>query len=399
MKRKLENEKLEENLNYEPTHFLRCHSRNNDPADIRTQVWLCAFEPNPEDPQKTTRRFATCAGNSICIINAKTGTVQAKYNADDIREMFYTIAWTTLVNLLEDTSYINILACGGARGTIHLIHPSQGIAFLEQRVVKSVNVNISSLLFHPKKSNVLFCALSDGQVLTWDVTYPLSPNFTSQLVPLITLESHSEIFALAFSTQQKILLAACNNGLRGWNISHQTLEQKKDKLHVLIYHAYHHQLFQKDEEMELVDSVEVVTDTIVATKCALHGFIYLWDLKATLASASKTVVLTHKLKWSDTDNYFMGIGLHREAQLLACGDDRGTIWLYDLKTVLEQTRKDVEPSMLLQWPEVRDKYLDHKRKLNLGVYDIVIDKVAVNWNGKYLVAVTNNNMVCIWQRS
>jgi len=25
-------------VDYEPTHFLRCHSRKNDPADVRTQV-------------------------------------------------------------------------------------------------------------------------------------------------------------------------------------------------------------------------------------------------------------------------------------------------------------------------------------------------------------------------
>ena len=49
------------------------------------QVWQCAFEPHPEELQKTTRRFASCAGNSICIVDAKTGKVEAKYNAKDIR--------------------------------------------------------------------------------------------------------------------------------------------------------------------------------------------------------------------------------------------------------------------------------------------------------------------------
>ena len=62
--------------------------------------------------------------------------------------------------------------------------------------------------------------------------------------------------------------------------------------------------------MQLVDSVEIVSDGIVATKCALQGVIYLWDLRATLASGSEKVVMTQKLKWSDTDNYFMGMGVH-----------------------------------------------------------------------------------------
>ena len=35
-------------FNYDPVHFIRSHSKNNDPADIQTQIWevrLC-FEIN-----------------------------------------------------------------------------------------------------------------------------------------------------------------------------------------------------------------------------------------------------------------------------------------------------------------------------------------------------------------
>ena len=26
-------------------HFLQCHSKNNSPSDLKTQLWACAFEP------------------------------------------------------------------------------------------------------------------------------------------------------------------------------------------------------------------------------------------------------------------------------------------------------------------------------------------------------------------
>ena len=26
-------------FNYDPVHFIRSHSKNNDPADIQTQIW------------------------------------------------------------------------------------------------------------------------------------------------------------------------------------------------------------------------------------------------------------------------------------------------------------------------------------------------------------------------
>ena len=94
------------------------------------------------------------------------------------------------------------------------------------------------------------------------------------------------------------------------------------------------------------------------------------------------------------------ICLHSAAGLLACGDDRGALWLYSLKEVLQKKRHktEVQPTAILDWPDVTDLNLDRNRKLRLGVYDIVVDSVAVGCTGRYLVAVTNNNMVCIWKR-
>ena len=31
------------NFNYDPVHFIRSHSKNNDPADIQTQIWEVGF--------------------------------------------------------------------------------------------------------------------------------------------------------------------------------------------------------------------------------------------------------------------------------------------------------------------------------------------------------------------
>lgn len=58
----------------------------------------------------------------------------------------------------------------------------------------------------------------------------------------------------------------------------------------------------------------------------------------------------------------------------------------------------VDPTVILEWPNLNDQYSSRKRKLNLDVYDIVINKTILNRNGSHLVAVTNNNMVCIWKR-
>lgn len=64
----------------------------------------------------------------------------------------------------------------------------------------------------------------------------------------------------------------------------------------------------------------------------------------------------------------------------------------------KQHKTEVQPTAILDWPDVTDLNLERNRKLHLDVYDIVVDSVAVSCTGKYLVAVTNNNMVCVWKR-
>jgi hypothetical protein len=68
-------------------------------------------------------------------------------------------------------------------------------------------------------------------------------------------------------------------------------------------------------EPQLVDSLQVVQGSVIATKCALHGVIYLWDLMTTLSARENgqgaiTVTPICVLSWSSTDNYFMNIGCH-----------------------------------------------------------------------------------------
>ena len=65
--------------------YFRSHSKNNDPADIQTQIWEVVFEPDPQDAEKTTTLVATCGGNSICIIDVNAGTVLMKYKHKDLK--------------------------------------------------------------------------------------------------------------------------------------------------------------------------------------------------------------------------------------------------------------------------------------------------------------------------
>jgi hypothetical protein len=52
---------------------------NSISTRARFQIWEVVFEPDPQNPEKTTSRVATCGGNSICIIDVTSGTVLMKY--------------------------------------------------------------------------------------------------------------------------------------------------------------------------------------------------------------------------------------------------------------------------------------------------------------------------------
>jgi hypothetical protein len=89
---------------------------------------------------------------------------------------------------------------------------------------------------------------------------------------------------------------------------------------------------------------------------------------------------------------------------LACGDDKGRIWIYnlkqiDFKNVKDDHTKTIDAYTVLKWPKLQDCYLKKRKKLEVDVYDIVMAKCAVHSSGKYLVAVTNNNFVCLYSLS
>ena len=57
------------------------------------------------------------------------------------------------------------------------------------------------------------------------------------------------------------------------------------------------------------------------------------------------------------------------------------------------------PFPRLMWPELQDDHLENSRKVPLDRHNIIIDKVAASHDNSHIVAVTSNNMVCIWRRT
>jgi hypothetical protein len=68
----------------------------------------------------------------------------------------------------------------------------------------------------------------------------------------------------------------------------------------------------KGQNEKVIDSIETIKNGWIATKVALHGVIYIFNLQTPLSQIKNNhcvVKPAYILKWSDTDNYFMGCGI------------------------------------------------------------------------------------------
>lgn len=399
-------------FNYDPVHFIRSHSKNNDPADVQTQIWEVVFEPDPKDSSRTLSHVATCGGNSICIIDVNSGTVLMKYKHKDIRENFYTLAWSTLVLGGERT---NILASGGIKGEIRMFHPSSKVCFHEWKPSDKKNIAVNSLVFHSSEPTWLFCGTNDGHVSLFDIGTPTLPTYDGvnpqQLLKLFP--DYGDVYNIAWSgSDSRWLLAGTAAGLVGWKIDGEKLKTDNSKYRPFMVDFLLPESVRDKGENPIVDSLSIVSEWSVVAKCANHGLIYLWDLKKSTKDLmsedakkiiEKEVTVLANMKWSDTDNFYMNLGCHKGKGLVVCGDDKGSLWLYNLPNMTAinpaPIKSLVEPVTRLMWPELQDDHLENSRKVPLDRHDIIIDKVTPSFDNNHIVAVTSNNMVCIWRKT
>ena len=135
-------------------HLLQTHSKNNDREDFQTKVWMCAFQPDINEPTKTTNLVATCGGDSICFIDCDSGIVLKKYKQTN--EEFYCLCWTILKykdELKGQESTLTALAVAGISGDIKLIDPDNLICFER---VSYHRKPVDALMFHPIIQHWLF---------------------------------------------------------------------------------------------------------------------------------------------------------------------------------------------------------------------------------------------------
>ncbi|XP_071783079.1 leucine-rich repeat and WD repeat-containing protein 1 [Centroberyx gerrardi] len=383
-----------------PLHVLQCHSKQDSPEDFNTQLWACAFQPSLDhstDGAGGSRLVATCGGDSLCLIDCETGIVMKKYKVPG--EEFFSLAWSTVLMSREggaSARHCSVLAAGGKRGLVKLIHPRTNTAYGEFRASRKA---LSVLHFNPRRGNFLFTGSYDNKIVMWDIG-GVDSKYNFKVIQLLVLEIGATPLHICLppASPSTHLLAACEEGLHCYNTQLDTNTKKRSEEMEITFPIYKKE--DKDHHYHTIDGLKFLTDDIVASKSYMQGSIYLWSWSRTKAQRpdSKTgavcAVVLAELQWANTEIPYLALNTCPRDAYIVCGDDRGRLWTYHVSNLLKcsfQSGKPIAPTEVLEWPTPVRKGLGQ-------VEGPSINSVAMDPELCYLVALSDKNMVVVWKR-
>ncbi|XP_054611481.1 leucine-rich repeat and WD repeat-containing protein 1 isoform X2 [Dunckerocampus dactyliophorus] len=379
----------------QPLHVLQCHSKQDSSEDFSTQLWACAFQPQPDSTE--SRLVATCGGDSVCVIDCETGIVMKKYKVPG--EELFTLAWSTVLmsrGSRASAQPCSILAVGGKRGLVKLIHPRYNVAYGEFRASRKA---LSVLHFNHRRGNFLFTGSYDNKIVLWDIG-GVDSSYNFKVVQLLTLESSATPLHICLPPAQPDahLLAACEDGLHCYNTqlapSNSTKRSKEVEITFPVYEKE-----DKDHDYHTVDGLSFLTDDVVASKNFMHDCIYLWSWSRTRSqrpskSGCVRAAVLAELRWANTEIPYLALNTCPGRAYIVCGDNEGRLWTYHVTDVQKdrfQKGRPIEPTEVLQWPAPVRKGFGQMEGPS-------INSVAMDPDLQYLVALSDKNMVMVWKR-
>ncbi|KFO35471.1 leucine-rich repeat and WD repeat-containing protein 1 isoform X1 [Fukomys damarensis] len=378
-------------LQMEPLYFLQCHSRNNSPQDLKTQLWACAFEPTWEEGRSgaTSQTVATCGGEAVCVIDCQTGIVLHKYKAPG--EEFFSVAWTalTVVTQAGHKKRWSVLAAAGLRGQVRLLHVRAGFCC---GVIRAHKKAIATLCFSPTHETHLFTASYDKRIILWDIGMP-NHDYEFQASQLLTLDSTSIPLRLCpvASCPDTHLLAGCEGGCCCWDVR---LDQPQKRRGCEVEFVF----CEGSASTRRVDGLAFVNEDVVASKGSSPGTICLWSWSQTWlrrgSQSSVAVVVLAQLQWSPTELAYFSLSTCPDQGIVLCGDEEGSVWVYDVRHLLKQLSPPPAapqaPTQILKWPQPGAG--------GQPVTKTMVNMVVANAAFTYLAALTDSNIVAIWRR-
>ncbi|XP_019620706.1 PREDICTED: leucine-rich repeat and WD repeat-containing protein 1-like isoform X1 [Branchiostoma belcheri] len=409
---------------YEPSHILQCHSLKNNRDDMKTMVWKCVFEPNPDKTEESTSIVATCGGESVCLLDCRTGKVVQKFSQP--KEDFFCVVWMTIPLDDKKEKMTNILVVGGKKGKFYLIHPQQNIWYAEHEAHRR---DMCSMVVHPDQPTWLYTGSYDKTIRLWDISPPKLPNYECRIKKLAEWSPPSIPLHMLLFPGRNLLLAACRSGCFGFKLNHKEENWKKTYTTEFTFPKVEKCTEDGQEvETEFMDNMTLISPDVIASKLVGHGCIYLWNLPGTLKRSAKIKVqgpqtlkvqpVAH-LEWSETFIDYIYFKMWPGYDVLVCGDDVGNTWMYDVSKFL--TRKlpedtPVPPAQKLFWPDCTWNGTRLSKESDKDEVPTVVspsssmsetkvrllpsvNDIAISSTGDFIVGVTDCNLVFMWRKN
>jgi len=335
------------------------------------------------------------------------------------REDFYCVAWSTLLVTHEDGEkkgeHTNIIAAAGQQGDVKLLQPDQLLCIAS---LKGHKKHVNCLLFNPSSPSLLFSGSNDKSVMLWDIGVPVLPQFKTKWKALMTfrvpvsgpcdvlnLHLHDQRYIVASTESHLIVWDSTDNEARKSIGKSASKTPKGPKIRK---HLIELELPFMNSHTSVMDGLVGLSKSVVATKYACDGLISLWDLdQAIKGNDGKSVAAVEaitQVKWSATDELYINLNATTDGSLLLAGDDTGSIWLYNLKDFQQwggdeapDAKKLYQPSRIIEWPEIHIKSND-MGDLKEQKTKVIINHLAISDDQQYIIACTDNNIVCIWRQ-
>ncbi|KAF7206837.1 leucine-rich repeat and WD repeat-containing protein 1 isoform X3 [Nothobranchius furzeri] len=388
-------------VHLKPLHVLQCHSKQDSSGDFSTQLWACAFQPlsGSSGCCSESRLVATCGGDSLCVIDCETGMVMKKYKVPG--EEFFSLAWSIVLMSRGGKAPVqpcSILAAGGKRGLVKLIHPRNNVAYGEFRASRKA---LSVLRFNHNQGNFFFTGSYDNKIIMWDIG-GVDSSYNFKVVQLLVLEVSATPLHICLppTSPGSHLLTASDDGLHCFNTQLGTSSSTKSRSNEMEITFPIYEEEDKEHDYHTIDGLSFLTDDIIASKSHMHCSIYLWSWSRTRSqrpnkeSRSVCAVVLAELQWASTNIPYLALNTCPGRAYIACGDDKGRIWTYHVTSLPKnsfQIGKPIPPTQVLEWPSPTRK--------GLGLTEgPSINSVAMDPELRYLVALTDKNMVIVWRR-
>ncbi|XP_073335893.1 leucine-rich repeat and WD repeat-containing protein 1 [Pagrus major] len=385
-------------VHLKPLHVLQCHSKQDSSEDFSTQLWACAFQPLPDSTGGGSRLVATCGGDSLCVIDCETGMVMKKYKVPG--EEFFSLAWSTVLMSRggkASAQHCSVLAAGGKRGLVKLIHPRNNVAYGEFRASRKA---LSVLRFNHHQGNFLFTGSYDNKIMMWDIG-GVDIQYNYKVVQLLVLEISATPLHICLppTSPSSHLLTACEDGLHFYNTQLGTNNTAKSRSKEMEITFPIYKKEDKDHDYHTIDGLSFLTDDIVASKNYMHGCIYLWSWSQTKAqrpdkkSREVCAVVLAELQWTNTEIPYLALNTCPGQAYIVCGDDKGRLWTYHVSNLQKdfQSGKPIQPTEVLEWPTPVRKGFGQLEGPS-------INSVAMDPELQFLVALSDKNMVIVWKR-